>query len=305
MTDTSPSRPDARLETLADLERLLVELEAGDAALRLGRRSRQVLSALVGMPQQAAMSSISDLASRLGVNPSTLSRLAQRLGFEGFAGLQAVFRRHVTEGRHFYSDQVSRLLEGEQDDDALGRLARLGRQESANLGELVAGVNGEAFGRAARRLVDARRVRIHGRRQFASLASFMAYGLGMLRPDAATLDAAGHGIADALAQLDDNDVLVVMSAFPYTPSVLTAARVAARQGVPVIALTDAAGSPLARAADERFTVPNHSLFFSNGMCAFMLLAEGLLSEAASLLGEAGLASLERRERMIDELGDAL
>ncbi|KGE76976.1 MurR/RpiR family transcriptional regulator [Halomonas salina] len=305
MTATSPSRPDARLATLDDLERLLADLEAGDAQLRLGRRSRQVLSALVGMPQQAAMSSISDLAERLGVSPSTLSRLAQRLGFDGFAGLQAVFRRHVTEGAHFYSEQVSRLLEGEQDDDALGRLTRLGRQESANLGDLVAGMDGEALTRAARRLVDARRVRIHGRRQFASLASFMAYGLGMLRPDAATLDAAGHGIADALAQLDDNDVLVVMSAFPYTPSVLTAAQVAARQGVPVIALTDAASSPLARAADERFAVPNHSLFFSNAMCAFMLLTEGLLSEAAGLLGEAGLASLERRERMIDELGDAL
>ncbi len=301
MTATSPPR----LDTLDDLERLLADLEAGSGELRLGKRSRQVLAALVGAPQQAAVSSISDLAERLGVSPSTLSRLAQRLGFEGFAGLQAVFRRHVTEGKHFYSDQVSRLLEGEQDDDALGRLTRLGRQESANMGDLVAGLDGEALIRAARRLVEARRVRIHGRRQFASLASFMAYGLGMLRPDAAPLDAAGHGVADALAQLDEGDVLVVMSAFPYTPSVVTAAEVAARQGVPVIALTDATSSPLARVADERFAVPNHSLFFSNGMCAFMLLVEGLLSEAAGLLGEAGLASLERRERMIGALGDAL
>ncbi|WP_136248972.1 MurR/RpiR family transcriptional regulator [Halomonas borealis] len=301
MTATSPSR----LATLDDLERLLADLEAGHGELRLGKRSRQVLAALTGAPQQAAVSSISDLAVRLGVSPSTLSRLSQRLGFEGFAGLQAIFRRHVTEGQHFYSDQVSRLLEGEQGDDALGRLTRLGRQESANIGDMVASIDGEALERAARRLAEARRVRIHGRRQFASLTSFLAYGLGMLRPDAAPLDAAGHGIADALARLDGDDVLVVISAFPYTPSVLTAAEVAARQGVTVIALTDVTNSPLARAADECFAVPNHSLFFSNAMCAFMLLSEGLLSEVASQLGEDGVASLQRREHMIGELGDAL
>ncbi|WP_346797820.1 MurR/RpiR family transcriptional regulator [Halomonas sp. Bachu 37] len=301
MTSPSPLRPD----TLADLERLLADIEAGNASLRLGKRSRQVLSAMISAPQQTAVSSISDLAERLGVSPSTLSRLAQRLGFDGFGGLQDVFRRQVTEGKSFYSDQVSRLLDGTGESDALARLARLGRQESANIGDMVSGMDGETFTRCARQLVEARRVRIHGMRQFASLASFMAYGLGMLRPDAAPLDAIRHGVADALAQLGEDDVLVVVSCFPYTSSVLATAEVAARQGIHVIALTDAAGSPLAKIAHDSFTVPSHSLFFSNSMCAFMLLAEGLLSEAASLMGDAGLAALKRRERLIGELKESL
>ncbi|SFT32060.1 transcriptional regulator, RpiR family [Halomonas saccharevitans] len=301
MTLPKPQRPD----TLGDLERLLATIEQGEGSLRLGKRSRRVLSAMVTAPQQAAVSSISDLAERLGVSPSTLSRLAQRLGFEGFAGLQAVFRRHVTEGKSFYSDQVSRLLDGDGDDDALARLARLGRQESANIADTVASIDGEAFTEAARLLVEAKRVRVHGMRQFASLASFLAYGLGMLRADAAPLDAVRHGVADALAQLEAGDVLVVASCFPYTPSVLATAEVAARQGIRVIALTDSRGSPLARVAHHVFPVPDHSLFFSNSMCAFMLLAEGLLSEAANLLGDEGLAALKRREQLIGELNESL
>lgn len=296
-----PSRPD----TLDDLQRLLAQIEAGESPVRLGKRSRQVLTAMVTAPQQAAVSSISDLADRLGVSPSTLSRLARRLGFDGFAGLQAVFRRNVTEGKSFYSDQVSRLLASEGDGDALARLARLGRQESANIVDLVTGIDGEAFTATARLLVEARRVRVHGMRQFASLASFMAYGLGMLRADAAPLDAVRHGVADALAQLDEGDVLVVVSCFPYTPSVLATAEVAARQGIRVIALTDSSGSPLAKVAEHSFAVPNHSPFFSNSMCAFMLLAEGLLSEAANLLGDDGLTALRRREQLIGELHDSL
>ncbi|MBB3142459.1 MurR/RpiR family transcriptional regulator [Halomonas organivorans] len=301
MTSPTLHRPD----TLADLEHLLTDIESGNGALRLGKRSRQVLTAMVSAPQQTAVSSISDLAERLGVSPSTLSRLAQRLGFDGFGGLQGVFRRQVTEGKSFYSDQVSRLLDSDAEGDSMARLARLGRQESANISDTISGIDGEAFSRSARRLVEARRVRIHGMRQFASLASFMAYGLSMLRPDAAPLDPIRHGVADALAQLDEGDVLVVVSCFPYTPSVLATAEVAARQGIHVIALTDAAGSPLARVAHDSFTVPNHSLFFSNSMCAFMLLAEGLLSEAASLMGDEGLAALKRRERLIGELNDSL
>nr|WP_298249688.1 MurR/RpiR family transcriptional regulator [uncultured Halomonas sp.] len=297
--------PHQRPETLSDLEHLLASLERGEGTVRLGKRSRRVLSAMVTAPQQAAVSSISELAERLGVSPSTLSRLAQRLGFEGFAGLQAVFRRNVTEGKSFYSDQVSRLLDDDGDDGALARLARLGRQESANIADTVTGIDGEAFTEAARLLVEARRVRVHGMRQFASLASFLAYGLGMLRADAAPLDTARHGVADALAQLEEGDVLVVASCFPYTPSVLTTARVAARQGIRVIALTDSLGSPLTREAHYSFPVPNHSLFFSNSMCAFMLLAEGLLSEAANLLGDAGLAALKRREQLIGELNESL
>lgn len=291
--------------TLDDLERLVAALEAGDAPLRLGKHSRRVLAAMVSAPQQAAVSSISELAERLGVSPSTLSRLAQRLGFEGFGQLQGVFRRTVTEGKSFYSDQVSRLLDSDDDSSTEARLARLGRQESANLADLVAGIDMAHFTQCAELLARARRVRIHGMRQFHSLALFMAYGLGMLRADVAPLDAGRQGAADALAHLEAGDVLVVASCFPYTPSVLAAAKVAARHGIRVIALTDATGSPLAEHAVYRFAVPNHSLFFSNSMCAFMLLAEGLLSEVASVLGEAGLASLKRREQLIGELNHSL
>ena len=301
MMTPEPSRP----ETLGELQRLLATIEQGEGSIRLGKRSRQVLTAMVTAPQQAAVSSISDLAERLGVSPSTLSRLARRLGYDGFAGLQAVFRRNVTEGKSFYSDQVSRLLDSEGDGDALARLARLGRQESANIVDLVTGIDGEAFTATARLLVEARRVRVHGMRQFASLASFMSYGLGMLRADAAPLDAVRHGVADALAQLDEGDALVVVSCFPYTPSVLATAEVAARQGIRVIALTDSSGSPLAKVAEHSFAVPNHSPFFSNSMCAFMLLAEGLLCEAANRLGDEGLAALKRREQLIGELNESL
>ncbi|MFM9384436.1 MurR/RpiR family transcriptional regulator [Pseudomonas sp. UV AK001] len=292
-------------ETVAGLKQLLAAIERQEVDIVLGSSSARVLMSLIESPHRAAVSSITELAGQLGVNASTLSRLARRLGYSGFSKLQDVFRRELTEGKSFYSDQASRLVVGTDDNGPLSQLARLGRQESANIASMIEQIDPVVFDQAVARLSEARRVRIHGMRQFNSLALFMAYGLGMLRPDVSTLDSSRQGVADALAQMDAGDVLVVASCFPYTPSVLVTAEVAARHGIEVIALTDSASSPLAKTATHSFYVPNHSLFFSNSMCAFMLLAQGLLSAVASSLGEASVEALKYRETLISELNSSL
>lgn len=297
--------PESLPDTVAGLKLLLQSIERREVDISLGSSSRRVLMALIESPQRAAVSSISELAEQLGVNASTFSRLAQRLGYGGFSRFQDVFRRELTEGRHFYSDQASRLLLRSENNDTMTQLTRLGRQESANIASMIEQVEPGEFEAATDCLANAHRVRVHGMRQFNSLALFMAYGLGMLRPDVAPLDSNRQGVADAIAQLDVGDVLVVASCFPYTPSVLATAEVAVKHGIKVIALTDSASSPLAKVAHHRFYVPNHSLFFSNSMCAFIFLVEGLLSEVASKLGEAGLSALKHREELISELNTSL
>ncbi len=301
MSKASAQAPD----TVGGLKELLAAIERQEVDIALGSSSVRVLTALIESPQRAAVSSISELAEQVNVNASTLSRLARRLGYPGFSKLQDVFRRELTEGRSFYSDQASRLVVGADDKGTLAQLTRLGRQESANIASTVEQVDPATFEAVVATLSQAKRVRIHGMRQFNSLALFMAYGLGMLRPDVGALDSSRQGVADALAQLEAGDVLVVASCFPYTPSVLATAEVAARHGITVVALTDSASSPLAKTAQHSFFVPNHSLFFSNSMCAFMLLAEGLLSAVASSLGEASVEALKYRETLIAELNASL
>ncbi len=291
-------------DTLAGLRLLLDRIQRREAEFTLGGQALRALAALIEAPEQAAVSSIAELAALVGVDPATLSRLARRLGYGGFSKLQDVFRRELTEGRHFYSEQATRLLYGSEQ-DSLALLARLGRQESANIAALIDGIAAAEFEAAAELLASARRVRIHGMRQFSSLAFFMSYALGMLRQDVGVLDAGRQGVADGLAQLQPGDAVVVASCFPYTRSSIAAAQIAARHGMAVIALTDTRSSPLAEVARHRFFVPNGSVFYSNSMCAFVLLVEGLLTLVAQRLGDTGLAALQQREILIEELDSAL
>src|SRR3546814_9776372 len=105
-------------------------------------------------------------------------------------------------------------------------------------------------------LGSARRLRVHVLRQYHAFASFLTHGLGMLRSDVALLDASQLGAAEALAQLDEGDVVVVASCAPYTRSIAEIAEAAATCGLAVVAVTDTRASPLVAPSRHAFFIPH-------------------------------------------------
>lgn len=278
-------------------------------------KAHTVLAKLVERPEEVAVRTITELATTLGVNASTLTRLCTRLGYAGFAEFQGVFRDGLAQRhRHFYSQQAERLVAGASARPGRGKghakghapeidtVVQLARESIDNVEGFLAQLSASDLKAAARLLGDAPRVRIHGLRQFSALASFLSYGLGMIRTDVGLLDAQGLGVAEGLAQLQRGDVVVATSVAPYTKSIADAAAAAANAGVHVIAITDTRASPLVAAARHAFFVPHESSFFSNSMGAYFVFCEGLLNLVATHLGRGALQALERRERFITELG---
>ena len=180
--------------TLEDLRELALHIARDEAGVSLGAKAHGVLARLVDMPEQAAVRSISELASNLNVNASTLTRLAKRLGFSGFSDFQGVFRDAIADNsRNFYSRQVGRLLATDsepQEEKAV--FDHLAHETAANMQGFISQLEPDALRGAARSLAKSRRIRIHGVRQFHALASFLTYGLSMLRSDVAVLNAPQH-----------------------------------------------------------------------------------------------------------------
>jgi DNA-binding MurR/RpiR family transcriptional regulator len=61
----------------------------------LSRRLQQVAQYLLNNPEDAAIFTIVEIARRAGVPPSAITRFAKELGFDGFAGLQALFKQRL------------------------------------------------------------------------------------------------------------------------------------------------------------------------------------------------------------------
>ncbi|WP_049796539.1 MurR/RpiR family transcriptional regulator [Cupriavidus pinatubonensis] len=304
-SNPATSLPPRTVEGLRDL---VVSIGRDQAEVKLGAKALTVLAHLVERPEEVAVRTITDLANSLDVNASTLTRLATRLGFEGFAEFQGVFRNSMAQRhRHFYSQQAERLVGADNTgmpggvSPEVGAVVQLAHESIQNVERFVARLSAEELRGAAELLAEAPRVRVHGLRQFSALASFLCYGLSMIRSDVGLLDAHGLGVAEGLAQLQRGDVVVVMSVAPYTRSVAEAAAAAAESGLTVIAITDTSASPLAAAARHAFFIPHESSFFSNSMGAYLIFCEGLLNLAATKLGKRSLRALARREQMIAAL----
>lgn len=295
-----------------ELRELTVGIGRGEeGGLALGGKAHTVLAKLVERPEEVAVRSITELAATLGVSPSTLTRLATRLGYAGFVDFQNVFRDSLAERhRHFYSQQAERLVAGasaraqggsDGRSPEVDTVVQLARESINNVEGFLAQLSASELQGAARALAQAPRVRIHGLRQFSALASFLSYGLGLIRADVGLLDAQGLGVAEGLAQLQAGDVVIATSVAPYTRSVVDAALAAARAGLVVISITDTRASPLVQPAQHAFFIPHESSFFSNSMGAYLVFCEGLLNLVATHLGSSALQALELRERFITDL----
>jgi len=288
--------------SLEELMQLLAALESGSDGRRIGRRALSVFRDMVAAPRQSAVYSITELASTFGVHASTLTRLAKSLGYRGFAEFQAVFRRHVAQTGHFYSEQASRLrdMPGGQH-RALDVVSRIARDEKSNIQGMMNNLDAAALGAGSGLMARAPRVRVMGLRQSYAIASYFSYTLGMLRDDVAVLSPE-HGVAHELAQLRGGDLLVVVGFAPYTRITVDAAQIATGRDIPVIAITDSYASPLAGQATHTFIAPAGGHFFSNSMGGALVLIQALSALVARELGDDALAALHEREALIAELG---
>ena len=290
----------AKPSSIEELRELVLLISRDQTDINLGSKALDALAKLVDAPEQAAVRTISELGDQLSVNASTLTRLSKKLGFAGFNDFQNVFRQAIADdGRYFYSRQAGRLLSAmPAGDENIGVFERLARETAANIDGFMAQLDTATLTEVASQLASARRVRVHGVRQYHAFASFLAYGLGMLRSDVALLDASQLGAAEALAQLEKGDVVVVASCAPYTRSIADVAETAAACGLEVVAITDTRASPLVAPSRHAFFIPHASSFFSNSMGAYIVFCEGLLNLVARKMGKSALSALAHREELI-------
>jgi len=302
----SPEEHLSAPQTLEQLKQLTGFIRHGQSTIALGRKAQETLDQLLEMPAHVAVCSISELSQELSVNPSTLTRLAKKLGFGGFNDFQTLFRRHVTSDAQPFSQKADRwITQHGFHDPAFAILQQISRDEVQNLNLLADTLDAEVMDRVSDLLAGARCVRIFGARLFYSLACFNAYCLGLVRSQVGILGEAGRGVAHGLAQMQAGDVLLLIGAAPYTATTVKMAQAARQKGIQVVALTDSEHSPLAQHAQHSLVASTTGSFFANNVASYFILSEALLVQVAGKLGTSAVKRLQEHEELADELGLSL
>jgi DNA-binding MurR/RpiR family transcriptional regulator len=247
-------------------------------------------------PEGCALRSISETARLAGVHESSLVRFATGLGLAGYPALKALCGEHLRRKAQL----VERLELAAAGDDA-EPFARIAAQDQANLARTLAAIDPADWKRAVGWLAAAPRVHVVGLRKCFSVAYLLAYLLRLVRRDVHQLGAAPGGMVEELRDLAAGEVLVAISIHRYSRDTLTAARLAARRRLKVIALTDHPSSPLAAHADVCFYVESAGVTLLRSLVGFVSLVQALATDTAVRLGRRTRAALESEEALLAEL----
>lgn len=281
-------------QTLDDLRRCVERESLATGRSSIGARTLAVLVDLIERPGQAAVQSISELAAHNGVDPSTLTRLGKRLGFAGFAGLQDVFRRHVTATQPFYSSRVHDLVASNAQTSGTSALHKLAEAECQKVLAVADGLSDKQIARAVKQLLKAKNVYVLGLRATYALSFFFGSFLGTLRDGVTVLGGPGASFAADVGRIKKDDLLVAISFRPYTKALVNAVKFVREAGTPVLAITDG-GSPIDVEPRDGVTIGADQPYYFDSALSQFFAAEAILLAVARQLGASATEVIRRRE----------
>ncbi len=233
--------------TFGALRELLIERRA-----TLPKRLAQVAGFAIDHPEDMAFGTVAGVAELALVQPSTLVRFAQALGYEGFSDLQTVFHSLLRNRWPDYEERLKSLTPKDRG-GAQALLAGFCDSAALSLARLQERISGEALERGIDILAGAETIYLLGQRRAFPLTAYMAYAFAKLKIRSVLVDNIASLGPDQVAFATERDVLLAVSFTPYTPATVEIANRLALK-IPVVAITDSAFSPLTQCAKLWFDV---------------------------------------------------
>ena len=209
---------------------------------------RAVAKALLEDPLRAGTVSITTIARLAGASPASVSRLAARLGYEGFPALRSAIA--LDNGRTRQSGWEQDIGTAVSPDDPARRvLDTLAGTAARSLRDAADLLDVERFEEAASRIASAERVHLYG--DWGDSIALRELQMRLMRIGvAAWFHEAGHNTLRLVAAtLTVRDAVVVLGRSGRDEQAADFLRDAAAAGATTIALHGDAGSPIAAEAE--------------------------------------------------------
>lgn len=264
---------------------------------RLTPSEQRLVAAVLAQPRQSALATVTDLAREAGVHEATVSRLARKLGYAGYAAFRSALQTEFLPTE----ETATRLQRSLQTAAGSGVLQTLVTEEAVALANLVSHVTEEQVTRTAELLIGARRLYIFGRGNAEALALTMAKRFRRFGRDVHLLTGDARSLAEGVLGMGPGDVLLVY-AFRRAPRPYAALADHARAvGVPVVAISDTLGPMLVPAPDLVLSAPRsgdvdsfQTLTVPMAISNAIVLAAGAREETQTLQTLETLGSLIKR-----------
>jgi DNA-binding MurR/RpiR family transcriptional regulator len=268
-----------------------------DQAERLTPSEQRLVTTVLSQPRQAALASVTDLAREAGVHEATVSRLARKLGFDGYPAFRSALQDEFLPTE----ETATRLQRTLQATGEVGVLHTLIAQETSALANLAAQVDEDGIGRAAALLIGARRLYIFARGNAEALALTMAKRFRRFGRDVHLLTGDARNLAEGVLGMGEGDILLVYALRRAPRSYAALVGHAHAAGVPVVAISDTLGPMLVPAPDMMLAAPRsgdidgfQTLTVPMAISNAIVLAAGAREEVKTLQALETLGALIKR-----------
>ncbi|MBB3527464.1 MurR/RpiR family transcriptional regulator [Rhizobium redzepovicii] len=268
--DNDPQRHARVPRDFESLRSTIIERKAS-----MPKRLAQVAAFALGNPDEIAFGTTASIAAASEVQPSTLVRLAHHLGYEGFSDLQSIFRERLRERTLSYEERLVTLEQASGDDEDANLLSGFIAAASQSVNRLAATVQSDTFTKAVDILAAAETIYLIAKRRSYPLTAHMTYAFSKLNIRHQIV-ASPNGVDPEMVQFaTPKDAAIAASFSPYAADSLNQSQELADRGVPVIAITDSAFSPLAACATHWFEVAEADFAGFRSLSASMALTMAL------------------------------
>ena len=281
-----------------DLEDTIAVIRAYHSSLSASQR--KVTEFLLAHGLDVIHYTVTQIAESIGVNPSTVVRAAQSLGYKGFPEFQSALRKQLmrqarlSERLQIGSAQlIENLRIGQTTAGETSIFQTILREEVNNLLTLTQHVPVEDFEKAVDWLDETRQVVVIG--LGTSLAPALNFGniLRYVRANTFVIKPGIDSIPSQLETLSGDDLLFAICFARYTRETLIAMEYARNIGARVVTLTDTPVSPAAKRADLALIVPYRLWLYGNSVAVFALLN--------SLMGALFIRNPQSAEKRLEHL----
>lgn len=252
----------------------------------LPKRLCQVAAYAVENPDEVAFGTAASIAEAADVQPSTLVRFSQAMGYQGFSELQDVFRSRLRERVPNYEERIAQIRLHAQDESQPHVLFQ-GFAEAADksLASLRERLNPGELEEVVNRLARADTIYLIGLRRSFPVTAYMSYAMGKLGIRNVLIDALAGLAQEQVGFARPCDAVLAVSFTPYASETVALAQDIARRGIPLAAITDSPFSPLAKIASIWIEVAEANFEGFRSITATMTLALTLVAAVAENRGK--------------------
>ncbi len=270
----------------------------------LSPRLRRAADFVTKHPDEVATRSLRYLAGMAGLSPPTFSRLAAKLGYDGYEELRESCRNQIKAQHLQFAEGADMLQQRVLEESQKGRfILRQGAAAVENVNSLLGSVDLESLDAAASKLVGARKVFLAGSMSSRPFVDYMAYMATMAFDNWQVLGVEPGSVGAALVDVNEDDAAVVIAKAPYADRSIDVAHALSERDAWVIGITDEVMSPLPVHCAASFIVSTKTPQFFSSHVATLVLIESLIGMIVASGGDSvkdRIAAVELTSHAIGE-----